>query len=121
MPQVPLNDVKRMIDIENAIIELKKNNMPIKRSNYTEIMDGISFLSKEELQQIDEKIEYKNSTKYLDDYLDEINTCFETCDFSCLITTLDEYDKNVRKHYNEYKKTMELWDRLKFQIRDNKK
>lgn len=51
----------------------------------------------------------------------KINTCFETCDFSCLITTLDEYDKNVRKHYNEYKKTMELWDRLKFQIRDNKK
>lgn len=51
----------------------------------------------------------------------KVSTCFETCDFGCLVNVLDEYDKNVRKHYNEYKKTMELWDRLKFQIRDNKK
>ena len=41
MPQVPINDVKKMIDIENAIIELKKNNMQIKRSNYTEIINII--------------------------------------------------------------------------------
>ena len=56
----------------------------------------------------------------LENSIPKINTCFETCDFSCLLKELDEYDKNVRKHYNEYKKTIEIWDRLKFQVRDNK-
>ena len=62
-----------------------------------------------------------DTRKNLEYSIPSINTCFETCDFSCLLKELDEYDKNVRKHYNEYKKTIEIWDRLKFQIRDNKK
>lgn len=48
----------------------------------------------------------------------KMNTVFLTCDFSCLIKELDEYDKNVQKHYQEYLKVNELWDKLKNKIRE---
>lgn len=70
----PLTD---LIEIQTG---LKTNNFTSKEyyeSNYTKIFNDISFLSEVELEQIDEKIGYKNSANYLDNYLDEINTCFE--------------------------------------------
>ncbi len=47
----------------------------------------------------------------------KINTEFITCDFSCLIKELNKYDKDVQKHYEEYIKVNELWDKLKKDIR----
>ena len=47
----------------------------------------------------------------------KINTEFLTCDFSCLIKELNKYDKEVKKHYEEYIKVNELWDKLKKDIR----
>lgn len=46
----------------------------------------------------------------------KVNTAFETCDFSCLIDVLNTYDKNVEKHYQEYLKVTEIWDKLKHEV-----
>lgn len=46
----------------------------------------------------------------------EINKLFEQEDCSFLLDNLVQYDKNVKKHYNEYLKTNEIWDRLKKEI-----
>ena len=43
----------------------------------------------------------------------EINKLFDNTDFNALLTDIQEYDKNVKKHYNEYIKTNEIWNRLK--------
>ena len=45
----------------------------------------------------------------------KINTAFETCDFSYLIKILNTYDKNVEKHYEEYLRTTQIWDKLKYE------
>lgn len=50
--------------------------------------------------------------------ISKINTAFSTCDFTCLIDELNEYDKNVEKHYQEYLKVNELWDELKKKLKD---
>lgn len=42
-----------------------------------------------------------------------MNEVFETNDFDILIEELNNYDKNVRKHYNEYIKTNQVWNELK--------
>lgn len=47
----------------------------------------------------------------------KINSEFVTCDFSCLIKELNKYDKDVEKHYQEYIRVNELWDKLKNNIR----
>ena len=62
-----------------------------------------------------------NKTKEnLENSVFKVNTAFETCDFSCLLNVLDEYDRNVKKHYAEYERTTEIWDRLKYQVsKDN--
>lgn len=49
--------------------------------------------------------------------VDKISTAFWTCDFSCLLNELDKYDKDVEKHYEEYLKVNELWDKLKYKIK----
>ena len=41
---------------------------------------------------------------------------FETCDFDCFVPELQEYDKNVKKHYQEYLETNRIWDNLKEQM-----
>lgn len=46
----------------------------------------------------------------------KINTKFKTCDFSCLIDELDNYDKNVELHYEEYLKVNKLWDKFKYKV-----
>lgn len=43
----------------------------------------------------------------------EINKLFDNTDFNALLTDIQEYDKNVKKHYSEYIKTNEIWNRLK--------
>lgn len=60
----------------------------------------------------------KTAKENLEKSIPKINTAFETCDFSCLLRELDEYDKNVKKHYNEYVKATEIWDKLKFEVKD---
>ncbi len=44
---------------------------------------------------------------------DSMNKVFETNDFDVLNQELDNYDKNVRKHYNEYVRTNEVWNQIK--------
>ena len=43
----------------------------------------------------------------------EVNKLFDNTDFNALLTDIQEYDKNVKKHYNEYNKTNEIWNKLK--------
>ena len=43
----------------------------------------------------------------------EINKLFDDDVFNVLLSDLEQYDKNVKKHYNEFIKTNEIWDRLK--------
>ena len=43
----------------------------------------------------------------------EVNKLFDNTDFNALLTEIQEYDKNVKKHYNEYNKTNEIWNKLK--------
>ena len=43
----------------------------------------------------------------------EINKLFEDNVFDLLISDLEQYDKNVKKHYNEFISTNEVWNKLK--------
>ena len=43
----------------------------------------------------------------------EINKLFGDDAFDILLTDLEEYDKNVGKHYKEFLKTNEVWNKLK--------
>lgn len=49
----------------------------------------------------------------LEEGIPEVNKLFEHSDFNVLLKDLEEYDKNVKKHYNEYVKTNEIWNKLK--------
>lgn len=66
------------------------------RENYREFMDG----AKDKLVRS----------------VPKINTAFKTCDFSCLIHELEEYDKNVQKHYQEFSRITKIWDELKYKL-----
>lgn len=48
--------------------------------------------------------------------VDKIGTQFESCDFNCLIDELNEYDKNVQVHYDEYLETNKVWDKIKSKV-----
>ena len=60
---------------------------------------------------------YKNSIentyKNLEMGIPEVNKLFENDEFDVLLNDLKEYDEKVKKHYNEYVKTNEIWDKLK--------
>ena len=43
----------------------------------------------------------------------EINKLFGTDVFDTLLTDLKNYDKNVKKNYNEFISTNEIWNKLK--------
>lgn len=43
----------------------------------------------------------------------EINKLFEGEDCNVLLEDFENYDKNVKKHYEEYLRTNEIWDKLK--------
>ena len=51
--------------------------------------------------------------KELEEGIPEVNKLFDHSDFNMLLKDLDEYDRNVKKHYNEYIKTNEIWNKLK--------
>lgn len=51
--------------------------------------------------------------KELEKGIPEVNKLFENSDFNILLKDFDEYNKNVKKHYNEYVKVNEIWHRLK--------
>lgn len=46
----------------------------------------------------------------------EVNKLFDNDEFDILLKDLEEYDMNVKKHYNEYIKTNKIWDKLKKDI-----
>lgn len=56
------------------------------------------------------------SIENLEKSVDKVSKQFETCDFRNLISDLKAYDKDVKKHYNEYVKVTEIWDKLKYDI-----
>ncbi len=58
-----------------------------------------------------------NTKKNFEESIPKINTAFETCNFECLIPELEDYDKNVKKHYKEFIRTTEVWDDLKNKIK----
>ena len=59
----------------------------------------------------EEKIE-ETYTK-LKNSIPEINKLFESDVFDSLLIDLEQYGKKVKKHYNEFVKTNEIWDKLK--------
>ena len=59
----------------------------------------------------DEKI--RENYKKLEKSIPEINKLFDCDVFDLLLKDLNEYDKNVKKHYQEFIKTNQIWDRLK--------
>ena len=69
------------------------------------------------LMYINDKENYKDNIKIAIEKLEvsvqKINELFESTSFTDLLKDLKEYDRNVEKHYNEYKQTNEIWNRLK--------
>lgn len=47
----------------------------------------------------------------------KVSTAFKNCDLTCLADILEEYDKNVKKHYKEYIDTNKIWNKIKFDIK----
>ena len=66
---------------------------------------------------IKNKEEYKkeiiNMKRKLKDIVPKLNSIFNDNCFSILIEELEKYDENVEKHYNEYIRTNEIWNKLK--------
>lgn len=58
------------------------------------------------------------SIENLEKSVDKVSKQFETCDFRSLINELKAYDKDVKKHYNEYIKVTEIWDSIKFKLKE---
>ena len=84
-----------------------------------EIYDG-GAKSKTITSSLTENKDYKkiiaDTKQNLEDSIPKINTAFETCDFGCLLTELEDYDKNVKKHYKEFLRATEVWDELKIKM-----
>ena len=70
------------------------------RENYREIMD--------------------TAIKNLEKGVESVSKQFETCDFECFVPELQDYDKNVKKHYQEFLDTNKIWDKLKEQMVNEK-
>lgn len=66
---------------------------------------------------ISNKEEYKEKMQSvytkLEQSIPELNKLFKENDFNILLQDLKEYDKNVKKHYLEFLKTNEVWNKLK--------
>lgn len=69
------------------------------------------ILNKETYEDIIEeaKQKFKNSVK-------EMSTVFFECDLTHLPETLEEYDNNVEKHYEEYLKVNQVWNKIKKEV-----
>ena len=55
----------------------------------------------------------KETYTKLENGVPELNKLFGTTEFDALLEDLKEYNKNVKKHYNEYIKTNEIWNKIK--------
>ena len=55
----------------------------------------------------------KTTRKKLENGIPEVNKLFGINQFDVLLEDIDIYHKNVKKHYNEYLKTNEIWNKLK--------
>lgn len=55
----------------------------------------------------------KSTYKKLEDGIPEVNKLFENNEFNVLLEDLKEYDEKVKKHYNEYIQTNEIWNKLR--------
>lgn len=50
--------------------------------------------------------------------IDKINEIFPNNDFLCLLGEIEKYDENVQKHYKEYLKTNDVWNRIKIRMQE---
>ena len=48
--------------------------------------------------------------------VDKMSTVFDNCDLTYLPNTLEEYDNNVKIHYQEYLDTISIWNKIKNNI-----
>lgn len=48
--------------------------------------------------------------------VNEMSMAFSDCDLTNLPSVLEDYDRNVEKHYEEYIKTNKVWDKIKYKI-----
>lgn len=60
-----------------------------------------------EIVQVKEKL--KNN-------VDKMSTVFDDCDLTDLPIILEKYDNNVKKHYSQYLKVNEIWNKIKKHI-----
>ena len=59
------------------------------------------------------KEKIKENHEKLKASIPEINKLFDDDVFDTLLTDFEEYDKDVKKHYQEFLKTNEVWNKLK--------
>ena len=92
----PLND---LIEMQ---VGLKTNNFASKKyydSMYANVVDDISFLTEEELEEIDDKIGYKNENIYLNEKIEKTKKIFENIE-EFLKTYKDKSTKLLGREYN---------------------
>ena len=69
------------------------------------------------LMYIQDRENYKNNIKVtlekLEESVPKINKLFDSDNFTDLVKELKLYDRNIEKHYAEYLKTNEIWNKLK--------
>ena len=69
------------------------------------------------LMYIQDRESYKDNIKItlekLEESVPKINKLFDSDNFTDLVKELKLYDRNIEKHYAEYLKTNEIWNRLK--------
>ncbi len=53
----------------------------------------------------------------LNNSVEAMSTAFDNCDLTNLPSVLEDYDKNVEKHYEEYKRVNKIWDEIKYNIK----
>lgn len=84
-------------DLVEMQVGLKTNNFASKAyydKTYKDTYKEISFLTDEELEEIDDRIEYKNESKYLDEELEKIKSYFDS-NMEQTINLEDERDKII--------------------------
>lgn len=62
------------------------------------------------------KAKIKEVYRKLESSIPKMNKLFGDNSFESLLDELSTYDKNVTKHYKEYIKTNEIWNKLKYKI-----
>lgn len=69
------------------------------------------------LMYISDKKNYRSKIREtyqkLEDSVPEINKLFPNNNFNLLLDEFKEYSENVDKHYKEYLKTNEVWNKIK--------